>query len=57
MVKGSVGHMKVVAVVVAIVVVSILALSLGLAHFVMNGKRPTLEEAWEWQSARYDTSF
>ena len=31
--------------------------SLLLAHFVMNGRRPTLEEAWEWQSARYDTSF
>ena len=33
------------------------ATSLLLAHFVMHGKRPTLEEAWEWQSARYDTSF
>jgi fermentation-respiration switch protein FrsA (DUF1100 family) len=33
------------------------ALSLVLAHVVMNGKRPTLKEAWEWQSARYDTSF
>ena len=57
MVKGSVGHMKVVAVVFVIVVVVVLGLSLGLAHFVMNGKRPTLEEAWAWQSARYDTSF
>ena len=46
-----------VVVAMAIVVALVCALSLALAHFVMNGKRPTLEEAWEWQSARYDTSF
>ena len=52
-----VGRMRIFVVVVAIVAVAVFALSLALAHFVMNGKRPTLEEAWEWQSARYDTSF
>ncbi len=51
------GKMKVLAAVVAILVVLLVALAALLAHFVMNGKRPTLEEAWEWQSARYDTSF
>ena len=49
--------MNVALVVVAIVIVLVCAASLLLAYIVMNGKRPTLEEAWEWQSARYDTSF
>ena len=49
--------MTVVLIVVAILVVLVCVLTLVLAHVVMNGKRPTLEEAWEWQSARYDTSF
>ena len=49
--------MKVLIAVVAIVIVLICVLTLVLAYFVMNGKRPTLQEAWEWQSARYDTSF
>ena len=49
--------MKVLIAVVTVVVVLLCVLTLLLAYFVMNGKRPTLEEAWEWQSARYDTSF
>lgn len=49
--------MVVAIVIVAVVAALIFVLSLALAHFVMNGKRPTLQEAWEWQSARYDTSF
>ncbi|MBQ9005946.1 MAG: alpha/beta fold hydrolase, partial [Atopobiaceae bacterium] len=49
--------MKVVLAAFVILVALVCALSLLLARFVMNGKRPTIEEAWEWQSARYDTSF
>ena len=49
--------MKILIAVAAILVVLLCVLTLVIAHFVMNGKRPTLEEAWEWQSARYDTSF
>ena len=49
--------MKVLIVVVAVLVVLLCVLTLVLAYVVMNGKRPTLQEAWEWQSARYDTSF
>lgn len=49
--------MSVVLIVVAIVVALVCVLTLVLAYVVMNGKRPTLDEAWEWQSARYDTSF
>ena len=49
--------MTVVLIVVAIVVALVCVLTLVLAYVVMNGKRPTLDEAWEWQSARYDTSF
>lgn len=48
---------KVLMVAVALLVALVVLITLLLAHFVMNGKRPTLEEAWEWQSARYDTSF
>ena len=49
--------MKIFAVVVVVLVVLVCGLTLFLAHTIMNGKRPTLDEAWEWQSARYDTSF
>ena len=53
------GKKKVTVVVAAVVVLVVLvcALTFALAHAVMNGKRPTLEEAWEWQSALYDTSY
>ena len=37
--------MKVLVAVVVVVVVAVCALALLLAHFIMNGKRPTLEEA------------
>ena len=50
-------RMKIVIAIVVILIVLLCVVSLGGAHFVMNGKRPTLQEAWEWQSARYDTSF
>ena len=50
-------RMKIVVTVVVILVVLLCVFMLVAAHFVMNGKRPTLQEAWEWQSARYDTSF
>ncbi len=33
------------------------AFSFWLPSFVMTGKRQTLEEAFAWQSERYDTSF
>jgi len=29
----------------------------GMSGFVMQGRRQTLEEAYEWQRARYDTTF
>lgn len=50
-------RMKVLITVLVVLVVLVCAVTLGGAYFVMNGKRPTLQEAWEWQSARYDTSF
>ena len=49
--------MKILIAIVVILVVLLCVITLAGAHFVMNGKRPTLQEAWEWQSARYDTSF
>lgn len=50
-------RMKILIGIVAVLIVLLCAIALGGAHFLMNGKRPTLQEAWEWQSARYDTSF
>ena len=50
-------RVKIVVTVAVILVALLCVLTLVLAHVVMNGKRPTLQEAWEWQSARYDTSF
>jgi len=38
-------RMKVLATVVVVLVALLCVLTLVLAHFVMNGKRPTLEEA------------
>jgi fermentation-respiration switch protein FrsA (DUF1100 family) len=43
--------------IVAVVLVLVCVFTLVFAHLVMNGKRPTIQEAWDWQSARYDTSF
>jgi uncharacterized membrane protein YdfJ with MMPL/SSD domain len=39
--------MKVLIAVVAVLVVLLCVIALGGAHFVMNGKRPTLKEAYE----------
>ena len=44
--------------VIAITIALILSLlSLRLTSFVMTGSRQTLDEAMQWQSERYDTSF
>ncbi len=50
-------RVKVFVAVVVVVLVLLCILTLVISYIVMNGKRPTLQEAWEWQSARYDTSF
>ena len=50
-------RMKILIAIVVALIVLLCVFALVGAHFVMNGKRPTLKEAWEWQSARYDTSF
>ena len=49
--------MKALGIAVAALAGLAVVFALVFAHIVMNGKRPTLDEAWEWQSARYDTSF
>lgn len=49
--------MKILLIVLGVLVVLVCVVALAGANIVMNGKRPTLDEAWEWQSARYDTSF
>jgi hypothetical protein len=51
---------KVLTIMLAVIVLLLLLtflLSLWLAGFVMTGTRQTYEEALEWQSAHYDTSF
>jgi len=49
--------MKTVIIILAVTAVLGLAAAWFLAGFTMTGKRQTLDEAMEWQSARYDTSF
>ena len=49
--------MKVVIIIVALVLVLLFGFSFWMAGFVMTGTRQTLEEAFKWQSDRYDTSF
>jgi len=48
---------KVLLVIITILLVFVTVLTLWLPSFVMTGNRQTLEEALEWQSERYDTSF
>ena len=48
---------KVIVTVLIVLVVLALAACLALGYYVTHGTRYTLEEAWAWQSERYDTSF
>ncbi|MBR1724155.1 MAG: alpha/beta hydrolase [Ruminococcus sp.] len=48
---------KIILIALCIILVLLTALTLWLPSFVMTGKRQTLEEALEWQSDHYDTSF
>ena len=48
---------KILVIVLIILLVLILVGALGFGTYVMTGKRQTYEEAWEWQSTHYDTSF
>lgn len=45
------------AVAVGVAALAVCGGSLWLASFAMTGERQTLDEAMEWQSERYDTSF
>ncbi len=47
----------IIAVVVGFVVIVLLLLAMFFAGYIMTGKRQTLEEAFAWQTGRYDTSF
>lgn len=49
--------MKIVLIIVLVLVILFFAFSLFMAGFVMTGQRQTLDEAFEWQSEHYDTSF
>ncbi|SFB70096.1 alpha/beta hydrolase [Ruminococcus albus] len=48
---------KLLIIIAATVPLLTFALMLWLASFVMTGKRQTLDEAMQWQSEHYDTSF
>jgi pimeloyl-ACP methyl ester carboxylesterase len=48
---------KILVIVLIILLILILVGALGFGTYVMTGKRQTYEEAWEWQSTHYDTSF
>lgn len=42
---------------IAIIVLILIALTLWMPSFIMNAKKQTYEEAFQWQSEHYDTSF
>ncbi|MBO4866466.1 MAG: alpha/beta hydrolase [Ruminococcus sp.] len=48
---------KLLIIIAAAVPLLVFALMLWLASFVMTGKRQTIDEAMQWQSEHYDTSF
>lgn len=45
------------ATIACVVVIAFVIVSYRMASFVMTGKRQTFDEAMNWQSERYDTSF
>lgn len=49
--------MKIVLIVLGILLVLFIAFAFWLPGFIMTGRRQTLDEAFAWQSERYDTSF
>ena len=55
--QGEHKMIKIFIVILIILLVLFIALTLWLPSFVMTGKRQTLDEAFAWQSERYDTSF
>ncbi|MCR5716533.1 MAG: alpha/beta fold hydrolase [Lachnospiraceae bacterium] len=50
-------YVVIIPVVILILLILLLGTALGLATFIMTGKRQSLEEAFAWQTAHYDTSF
>ncbi len=48
---------KIILIVLIVLLVLTVLLALWLASFVMTGTRQTYEEAFEWQTEHYDTSF
>jgi hypothetical protein len=49
--------MKVFLIILCVLAILFAIFAFWLPSFVMTGKRQTLEEAFAWQSERYDTSF
>ncbi len=48
---------KILLIVLILLLVLIFIGAFGFGTYVMTGSRQTYEEAWEWQSSHYDTSF
>ncbi|MCR5826032.1 MAG: alpha/beta fold hydrolase [Oscillospiraceae bacterium] len=48
---------SIILIVLAVLLLLLLAFAFWLPSFFMTGERQTLEEAFAWQSAHYDTSF
>lgn len=55
--KGKKVVIKIVLIMISILIIGVIAFAIWLPSFIMTGKRQTLEEAFSWQSERYDTSF
>ena len=48
---------KMLAAFIVILLIALVILTLWLPSFIMNAKRQTYEEAFQWQTEHYDTSF
>ena len=47
----------IVSIILGVIILLFIAFSFWLPSFIMTGNRQTLDEAFQWQSERYDTSF
>ncbi len=48
---------KMLIAIIVLILIALIALTLWMPSFIMNAKKQTYEEAFQWQSEHYDTSF
>ena len=48
---------KMLIAIIVLILIALIALTLWMPSFIMNAKKQTYEEAFQWQTEHYDTSF